>query len=184
MPWTPVYLDMFTDICLFPSSLHQSHFTFIFHLRLPLIFKWKPKYSRGWLKLYLQSLDQDVNTIKTPMCWKGFQMLSLEASWCNCLHLSCPKTHGEALFRELILYSTKEGGTGTGEGATHCSEGSKRHTFCKRIPKINPNQKKPTRNDRSKPKRTLTKCGWREEGRRTKCRCWKKGSRCLSPSVF
>lgn len=63
--------------------------------------------------------------------------------------------------------------------------------FLKRIPKINPNQIKTKqtqnpRSDRSKPKRTQTKCGWREEdGRRTRCRRWNKRSIavCLSVSV-
>lgn len=63
--------------------------------------------------------------------------------------------------------------------------------FLKRIPKINPNQIKTKqtqnpRSDRSKPKRTQTKCGWREEdGRRTRCRWWNKRSIavCLSVSV-
>lgn len=118
---------------------------------------------------------------------------------CNLLHPARPRNPtregGVSLFiRGLILYYNKEGYAGI-----RCSEGGAGVTFfwlfllffLKRIPKINPNQIKTKqtqnpRSDRSKPKRTQTKCGWREEdGRRTRCRRWNKRSIavCLSLSV-
>lgn len=73
------------------------------------------------------------------------------------------------------------GGTDVSPPQQRQGEGSRCHTFYKRIPKTNPYQKKKKPNKqnqgmtRSKPKITQTKCGWREEGRRTKC--WRIGRR-------
>lgn len=144
---------MFTDICLFSSSLHQSYFTVIFHLRLPLILKWKPKHSQGWA-LLKEPHPRHLNTIKTQGggvlgggCWEQDPTLPLDAPGVIPSTWPVQKLLGEALFRELILTPNppEKGCAGTGNGGKHCSEGSRRHTFCKRIPKINPNQKKKTK---------------------------------------
>lgn len=120
---------------------------------------------------------------------------------CNPLHPARPRNPtregGVSLFiRDWSFTTTKKGML----GHAVVSREQVSHVFCcfcffffflKRIPKINPNQIKTKqtqnpRSDRSKPKRTQTKCGWREEdGRRTRCRRWNKRSIavCLSVSV-
>lgn len=100
-PDTCLSRHIYWSMCVFSSSLHQSHFTVIFHPRLPLILVGNQSIHKGWALLSGDSAKtyEHNNT-------RGLRIeldFTTESPWFRPLHLTLPNTHGGSFIRGLIL---------------------------------------------------------------------------------
>lgn len=89
-------------MCVFSSSLHQSHFTVIFHPRLPLILVGNQSIHKAGLFLRGETRAKTYEHNKT----RGLRTeldFTAESPWFSPLHLTLPNTHGGSFIRGLIL---------------------------------------------------------------------------------
>lgn len=101
----------------FHHHSHRAHFTVIFHLRLPLILKWKPKHSRGRGVLKRASAEKhNKKDTQEPRTRRRPPSGVIPSKWP--VQQQQQKPTGEALCRELILHSEppeRKGNAGTGQ---------------------------------------------------------------------